>query len=194
MATLVRRSASYEDLLRHSRLPVAEIVDGSLYRSARPSVPCAMAAFALSAAIGAACAPRRAQAGGWWVLFEPELQLGDDVLVPDLAGWRRERLSAREGTVAVDVAPDWVCEILAPGTEAFDREHKLPAYARHGVSHAWLVDPARRSLQVLEREARRWVRVRGFEEDARVRAEPFAAVELDLLTLWADTAPSLAPA
>jgi hypothetical protein len=192
MATLVRRSATYEDLLRRSRQPVAEIVDGGLYASGRPPVACALAASGLNAAVGAGCTRRRGVPRGFWLLFDPELQLGDDILVPDLAGWGVDRLPVGQETVAVDVVPDWVCEVLSPASEAFDREQKLPAYARHGVAHAWVADPARRSLEVLRREATRWVCIRRFEGAEVVSAEPFAWVDVDLLTLWGDMPPSLA--
>ena len=84
---------------------------------------------------------------------EPELHLGTDVLVPDLAGWRTERAIWPRGTAYIDVAPDWVCEVLSPSTEAFDRAEKMPAYAQYGVKHAWLVDPENQSLEVYELSA-----------------------------------------
>ena len=121
--------------------------------------------------------------GGWWILFEPELHLEADVLVPDLAGWRCERLPKPPETAAIDLAPDWVCEILSPSTEKLDRARKLPAYAPRGVSHAWLVNPTSRTLEVLRRDGERWVLPGTFADDAFVRAEPFEAVELDLLLL-----------
>lgn len=85
------------------------------------------------------------------------------------------------------MSPDWVCEILSPSTERLDRAGKLPAYARHGVTHAWLVNPAARTLEVLRAEAGRWVLVATYADDARVRAEPFDAIELDLLLTWGET-------
>jgi Uma2 family endonuclease len=124
-------------------------------------------------------------------LFEPELHLVDDVLVPDLAGWRRERLAKPPDAPAVTVPPDWVCEILSPSTERLDRVRKLPAYCRHGVGHAWLINPGQRTLEVFHREAERWVLLATFADDAVVRAEPFDAIELDLLGLWGEQRPSV---
>jgi Uma2 family endonuclease len=123
--------------------------------------------------------------GGWIILDEPELHFGDDVLVPDLAGWRRERFSAITGdTVGIEVVPDWVCEVLSPSTARLDRARKLPLYARERAPHAWLIDPAAQTLEVMRLDGERWSLMATYAEDARVRAEPFDAIELDLAALW----------
>ena len=82
------------------------------------------------------------------ILFEPELHLGADVLVPDLAGWRRERMSEIPDVHFFEIAPDFCCEILSPSTARLDRVRKLPVYAEHLVGHVWLVDPLAQSLEV----------------------------------------------
>jgi Uma2 family endonuclease len=105
--------------------------------------------------------------------------------VPDLAAWRRERLPALPEEAFMRLAPDWVCEILSPASAAFDRERKLPIYARAGVPYAWLVDPILRTLEVLAGRAVGFEPVQAHRDAARVRAEPFAAVEIDLAELWA---------
>jgi Uma2 family endonuclease len=192
MASPFRERATYEDLLRVPEDRIAEIVDGDLYASPRPAIPHSVSGSALNAALGPPFQFGRGGPGGWWLLFEPELHLADDVLVPDLAGWRRERLPKPPQTAAMDLAPDWVCEVLSPSTETLDRARKLPAYARHGVSHAWLVNPATRTLEVLGSEGGRWVLLGTFANDALVEAEPFAAVELDLLLLWGEQRPPAA--
>ena len=119
---------------------------------------------------------------GWWILFEPELQLVDrEPMSPDLAGWRVERMPALPEIAYFTLAPDWVCEVLSNSTAKIDRDHKLPIYAAHGVAHVWLIDPVERTLEVhalLER------RVRLYEGDVRVRADPFSAIEIDLAALW----------
>jgi Uma2 family endonuclease len=186
MASPVRKRATYEDLLQVSQDKIAEIVDGDLYASPRPAIPHSVSGAALTADLGGPFQFGRGGPGGWWILYEPELHLLDDVLVPDLAGWRRERMPRPPDAPAVEIAPDWVCEILSPSTERLDRAKKLPAYARHRVAHAWLVNPAARTLEVLRREAERWLLVATFADDALVRAEPFEAVELDLLHLWGE--------
>jgi Uma2 family endonuclease len=104
--------------------------------------------------------------------------------VPDLAGWRRERLPTVPAAAYLTLAPDWICEVLSPSTEALDRGAKLRIYAREGVAHAWLVDPLRRTLEVLSLESGRWVLLGTHEGPVRVRVAPFAGIELDLRSLW----------
>ena len=87
-------------------------------------------------------------------------------------------------SAAATLAPDWVCEVLSPSTEALDRAEKLPIYAREGVSHAWLLDPERCTLEVFRLEGARWVLAAVFRGDGPVRAEPFEAIELALGPLW----------
>jgi Uma2 family endonuclease len=189
MGTPARKPATYDDLLKLPDDKIGEIVDGELYASPRPGAPHSGCAFELSLDLGAPFQRGRGGPGGWLFLFEPELRLADDTLVPDLAGWRRERLPKVPDAPALTVAPDWVCEILSPSTERLDRARKLPAYARHGVAHAWLINPQARTLEVYRREGERWVLVATHADDAMVRAEPFAAVELDLLRLWGEERP-----
>jgi Uma2 family endonuclease len=127
---------------------VAEIVDGELYTSPRPASPHALAA----SAIGQDLAPfsRRpgspAGPGGWWILDDPELHFGADVVVPDLAGWRHERMPSIPNVAYFELAPDWLCEVVSPSTGRLDRVRKMPVYGRAGVSHMWLVDPSTRTL------------------------------------------------
>jgi Uma2 family endonuclease len=122
--------------------------------------------------------------GGWIILDEPELHLGADVLVPDLAGWRRERLPEVPDAAFFELAPDWACEVLSPSTSLLDRRRKLPIYAREGVAHVWLVDPKARSVEVFRLSEGSYLYVAVHGEDERVRLEPFAAVELELSALW----------
>jgi Uma2 family endonuclease len=189
MASPVRKPATYEDLLKLPDDKIGEIVDGDLYASPRPAVPHVVAHSALNSELGPPFQFGRGGPGGWWILVEPELHLRDDTLVPDLAGWRRERLPSMPNAPAITVSPDWVCEVLSPSTERLDRVRKLPAYARHLVTHAWLINPLTRTLEVFRREAQGWVLVASHADDAIVRVEPFDAVELDLLRLWGEERP-----
>jgi Uma2 family endonuclease len=186
-ATPLRRPATYDDLLQVPDNLVAEIVDGELYTSPRPGGPHAVAASTLGIDIGGAYHLGRGGPGGWWILDEPELHLGDDVLVPDLAGWRRERMPEPPASPAFTIVPDWVCEVISPGTERLDRARKLPIYAHAGVGHAWLVSPLARTLEVLRLHEGCWLLIGAHSSDEVVRAEPFEAVELDLLLLWGET-------
>jgi Uma2 family endonuclease len=126
--------------------------------------------------------------GGWWILAEPELHLKADVVVPDLAGWRRSRLPAIPDTAALTVAPDWVCEVISPSTESLDRGKKLAAYAREGVSHVWLINPTSQTLELLGLTGNRWTLLATQVGTVVVRAESFETVELDLSILWTSQA------
>jgi len=117
-------------------------------------------------------------------LYEPELHLGDDVLVPDLAGWRRERLPAIPDAPALMLPPDWACEIISPSTGALDRGRKMQVYARERLGHLWIVDPSPRTREIYRLEDGRWVVVGTHAGSAHVRAEPFEAVELVTTRWW----------
>jgi len=180
------RPATYEDLAALPDNLVAEILDGELHASPRPAPAHAIAGSSIGALITGPYSFGRGGPGGWWILYEPELHLGEDVLVPDWAGWRKARMPRRPATAYFPLAPDWVCEVLSPSTVQIDRARKLGIYAREGVSHAWLVDPLARTLEVLRREDGRWTLVGTHVEDAVVRAEPFLELDLELRLLWSD--------
>ncbi|MCC6642453.1 MAG: Uma2 family endonuclease [Deltaproteobacteria bacterium] len=181
------RRATYQDVLDAPAWLVAEMVEGELRTSPRPSPRHAYAETRLASLIDGPFGRGLGGPGGWIVLAEPELHLDRDeaILVPDLAAWRCERLPALPEEAFVKLPPDWICEILSPASAAFDRERKLPVYARTGVAHAWLVDPILRTLEVLAGRSGGFTSVSAHRDAARVRAEPFAAVEIDLGELWA---------
>jgi Uma2 family endonuclease len=178
------RPATYDDLVAVPDHLVAEIVDGELWTSPRPTLRRAAASSELGHQLGPPFHRGRGGPGGWLILDEPELHLGDQTLVPDLAGWRRERMPAVPDTPYATLAPDWVCEVLSPSTVQFDRGKKLRVYAEYGVKHAWLVDPIARSLEVLRLEDGRWTPLDTHVGNVSVRAKPFEALELDLGALW----------
>jgi Uma2 family endonuclease len=182
-----KRRATYEDVLNAPPHVVAEIIDGELYTHPRPAKPHAAASTALGEELGPPFKRGKGGPGGWIILDEPELHLGADIVVPDLAGWRRERMPAlTTDEPYFTLAPDWVAEVLSPATESTDRSKKLPIYARAEVRHTWLIDPLLRTLEVLRLEREKWLIVAVFSGFERVRAEPFDAIELDLGVLWAD--------
>ena len=173
------KRATYEDVLTAPENKVAEILDGELFVSPRPAPRHSLA----SSRLGGALMPfddGRAGPGGWWILDEPELHLGEHIVVPDLAGWTRERLPALPEEAFFSLAPDWVCEVLSPSTESIDRRRKLPIYAEAGVAHAWLVTPAERMLEVLRLRDGAWTIVGVCGDTDIVRVEPFGAIELEL--------------
>jgi Uma2 family endonuclease len=178
------RQATYADLVAVPEHLVAEILDDELYTSPRPAPRHAVAQVRVASLLDAAFGRGRGGPGGWLILMEPELHASRDVLVPDLAGWRRERLPRVPEEAFFRLAPDWVCEVLSPGTAATDRTKKLRIYAREGVQHAWLVDPLARLLEVLRLDAGGWVIAATYAGADVVRAAPFDAVDLELAALW----------
>ena len=176
----VKKDATYDDLREVPDNFVAEMFDGELYASPRPLMSHANAAGGLLHGIRGSFHHRRP--GGWIILHEPELHFANDVLVPDIAGWRRTRLPHVPADAAyMTLAPDWICEVLSPSTEKLDRGKKLRIYAREGVAHAWLLDPRTRTLEAMSLAAGRWKPLGSFEGDIGVRAAPF---ELELGALW----------
>ena len=182
-----KRRATYEDLAKVPDTMVAEIIDGELIATPRPASPHARAATVLAGDLGPPfdrppgdpVAP-----GGWWLLFEPELHLGDDVVVPDYAGWRRARMPVLANVAAFTLAPDWLCEVVSPTTGAIDRGRTMRIYAREQVGHLWLIDPLARTLEVDRLEDDHWVGASTHGGTDTVRAEPFEAVELLLARWW----------
>jgi Uma2 family endonuclease len=184
-----KRKATYDDVLAAPEHQVAEILDGELFLSPRPASPHARASSILGSELTGPfdrIPSDPARPGGWWILDEPELHLAQDVVVPDIAGWRRERMPRIPDAAWFDLAPDWLCETLSPSTANIDRTRKLRIYAREGVRHVWLVDPLARTLEVLSLEEGRWVIAETHAGDDVVRAAPFAAVEIELARLWID--------
>jgi Uma2 family endonuclease len=149
------RTATYDDLVALQEPLVAEIVDGELHASPRPGIRRARAASVLGALVLPPMWEGRGGPGGWWILAEPELHLQRDVLVPDLAGWRRSRMPRLPDGAFFTDAPDWICEVVSPSTAALDRVTKLGVYARESVPCAWLLDPIARTFEVLRLETGR---------------------------------------
>lgn len=183
MGQPARRPVDYRDLLDLPDNQVGEIVAGDLYASPRPRTG---HAFAQSGVAGVL--PRGGRgvddADGWWILPEVELHLDGNVLVPDLAGWRRSTLPDLPDTAAMTVRPDWVCEILSPSTHRWDRFRKLPVYAALGVGHAWLLDPDARTVEVLRNQSGQWLWIANHTGEGDARFEPFDHLTLDVGRWW----------
>lgn len=184
MADLARRHATYDDLRRVPPHLVAELVGGELITSPRPAPPHARAASSLGGELYGPFDRGRGGPGGWIILNEPELHLHGDVLVPDIAGWRRQRMPALPQGSAFELAPDWACEVLSPSTASFDRTQKLPIYARERVAHVWLVDALLKTLEVLRLDGDGYRIVGAWRGETVVQCEPFESLALNLADLW----------
>ena len=176
--------ATYQDVLDAPPHMVAEIVSGKLYTQPRPASPHAFAGSGLGGIVSQAFQYGRGGPGGWWILFEPELHLGEDILVPDIAGWRRERMPVYPITAYFTLVPDWVCEVLSPSTRKLDLGGKRAVYAREGVGFLWLIDPDARSLEAFELRGAEWVLIDALFDDAPVSLPPFEAISFNLGDLW----------
>ena len=176
--------ATYQDVLDAPAHLVAEIIDGTLHTHPRPASRHALATSNLGDELVSPFGKGRGGPGGWWILDEPELHLGEEVLVPDLAGWRRERMPDYPDTPYFTLAPDWVCEVHSPSTRKVDLQEKRPLYAVAGVRHLWLVDPADRTLEAFELRDREWVLIAGAKDDDPISIRPFDAITFSLGDLW----------
>ena len=179
-----RRRATYQDVLDAPAHRVAEVVDGTLHTHPRPAMPHALASSSLGTDLSNPFQFGRGGPGGWWIIDEPELHLGEDILVPDLAGWRRERMPDYPDTAYVTLAPDWVCEVLSASTRKLDLHGKRPVYAREGVEYLWFVDPTDRTLEAFELHEGRWALIASAKDDDPVGIRPFDAVAFSLGDLW----------
>lgn len=189
MNAYAKRPASYADLVALPSRFLGQIVDGELIATPRPALPHSHAILALSAELAnqrGRCGP-----GVWSFLAQPELHFGDDVVVPDVSGWRKDRLPEIPSEPFLTISPDWLCEVLSPGTQALDRVRKMRLYARVGVQHVWLVDPMEQLLEVFRLTNGHLVNVEIYDGAQLVRAEPFEQLEWELGVLW--TKPSQLP-
>lgn len=180
------KPATYEDLFDLPENLVGEIINGSLYTQPRPAPRHTKASSSLGDELVSPFDKGKNGPGGWWILDEPELHLWTDIVVPEIAGWRRERMPRLPDTAYFELAPDWVCEVLSPSTARQDRAVKMPLYAQQGVHHIWLVDPLQRTLEVFENTSGKWLLLQVLENDNAVSMPPFDAISFNLGSLWAD--------
>jgi hypothetical protein len=184
MAVTDATPASYADIEALPANMVGQILFGVLHAHPRPAFPHGFAANSLSAEITSPFGFGRGGPGGWVFAVEPELHLDDHVIVPDLAGWRRERMPEVPNVTRVTLAPDWVCEVLSPSTMRIDRTDKLQIYAEFAVGHAWYVNPDARTLEVFENDNGTWKIAATFKDADPVTAPPFEAHTFALNILW----------
>ncbi|MHC1727161.1 MAG: Uma2 family endonuclease [Syntrophobacteraceae bacterium] len=190
MAETATKKATYNDLYGIPENMTGEIINGELVVTPRPSRKHVYTASAVEMKIGLPYQfGEGGGPGGWIILLEPEIGLGEHTLVPDLAGWKAERYPEEEPHNWISVCPDWVCEVLSPNTQRIDKMQKMPLYARYGVPHLWLIDPVAKTLDVFRLKSGEWVVAGLFVEGAKMRAEPFAEIEIDLNDLWQESRP-----
>ncbi len=190
MTALARteRRATYRDVLDAPPRVVAEVLAGTLHTHPRPAPRHARASSIIGGELVGPYDRGRGGPGGWWIVDEPELHLGDDIVVPDLAGWRRETMPEYPDAAYFAIAPDWVCEVLSPSTRRLDHNEKRSLYAREGVSHLWFVDPDAKTLEAFALHDGRWVLLATLADDAPVSQPPFDAITFPLDALWPEGA------
>ena len=186
MAETKIRTATYADIEALPPNMVGQILFGVLHAHPRPAPRHSRATARLTSVLGPPFDLGDRGPGGWIFLDEPELHLGPHVVVPDIGGWRRERLPRLPDTAYIETPPDWICEVLSPSTMRIDRTDKLKIYAAFGVSHAWYVDPIARTLEVFELTNGRWTLAATFKDADAVAAPPFASHTFPLDVLWPD--------
>ena len=184
MGEPAEKKATYDDLYDIPENMIGEIIDGELHVHPRPSPKHAKVSSDLGVIIGAPYRFGRDGPGGWILLDEPEVRLGGHTMVPDIAGWRKERFPGLAETNWIEVVPDWILEVLSPSTVRLDKTKKMPIYSRHGVKHLWLINPMEKSLDVFALASGGWLLTDSFAENDKVRAEPFREAEIDLAELW----------
>ena len=184
MQDLPRRRATYADLEAVPPHLVAELIDGELVTHPRPRARHAYSASILGGILSQRFHVGNGGPGGWWIVDEPELHLLDDVAVPDIAGWKRERMPIFPDTAFISLVPDWLCEFLSPSTVRYDRGSKRDMYARNNVQHLWHVDPESRLLECFELRDGLWVLLKTYKDNDEIAAPPFAEVPFALGLLW----------
>ena len=180
------RRATYLDVLDAPPHKVAEVIAGTLHTHPRPAACHAWATSGMGAKINPPFNFGEGGPGGWWIVFEHELHLGEDVVVPDLAGWRRETMPEYPDAAYFTVASDWVCEVLSPSTRQLDKSEKRDLYAREGVRHLWFVDPDARMLEDFELRDGHWLLLATLVDDAPDSLPPFYAIAFLLGAFWPD--------
>jgi len=182
-----RRPATYEDLCQVPEPFTVELIDGELIVHPQPAGPHCVSNSSTGGDLWSRFGRR--STGGWWIVDEPELHMGHPnpkslVLVPDLAGWLRERVPRYPATAGVEIVPDWVCEVFSPHSQRHDRIRKGHIYATLGVKWMWLIHPVEQTLEVYELRDGVWAWLQSFEGATKVRARPFDSEELDMADWW----------
>ncbi len=180
MADSAKKIATYADIEALPPHVVGELLYGSLVTHPRPMLAHAKAQISLAYELEGPFHRGKGGPGGWIFLAEPQLRLGSHIAVPDIAGWRSERLVPFPKNASVDIAPDWICEILSDSTERYDRSEKRRIYGEQGVQYLWLLDPRSRVLECFTLVSKHWMLTHTFNISSPVSAPPFSEISFDL--------------
>lgn len=184
MTSVAEKPASYQDIIDLPENMVGEIIYGQLESHPRPAPKHALATSSIGDELVSPFQKGKGGPGGWWIFDEPECHLGSDILVPDLAGWQKERMPSLPKTAWFEIVPDWVCEILSPSTARLDRVVKMPLYAQLAVNYFWLIDPGLQTLEAYVLQDSNWSLMATFADDDEVSIAPFAEHSFSLSVLW----------
>ena len=186
MSSSAPKRVTYQDLLDLPENVIGEIIEGQLITSPRPSGTHVAVSSSLGDDLVGPFQKGRGGPGGWWILDEPEIKFEFEInhCVPDLAGWRKDRMPKVPDGHIFDVVPDWICEIVSPSSKRRDRVEKFNLYARYEVGFYWIIDPEIKSLEAFRLEQGHWVSLGVFADAIKVKLQPFDAVEIDLSQLW----------
>ncbi len=178
------KPANYQDIIDLPENMVGEILNGQLETHPRPAPKHALASSSVGDELVSPFQKGKGGPGGWWILDEPECHIGGHIMVPDLAGWKKQRMPSLPDIAWFEVVPDWICEILSPSTARVDRIVKMPIYADLGVKFIWLIDPNLQTLEAYQRQETHWLLIASYAEQQTVSIAPFAEHSFSLSTLW----------
>jgi Uma2 family endonuclease len=182
MAEAARRLATWEDLLATpDDGRTYEVLSGEIEGVPRPLPRHGRSQAQLCARLSGPFDPGDERPGSWWLIIEPDVRLSPhDIVSPDLAGWRRERLPVFPETRPIDLAPDWVCEVVCPSDGGRDRVRKADLYLRSNVAFYWILDPAERTLEAFAAREGAWLRPGAWSDGDSPRIPPFESIEIDV--------------
>lgn len=165
---------------------VGEVIDGVLYTMGRPSPSHANVEEGVILDLRGGSKGGGAPPSGWYTKLEVEIRFPtDEKVIPDVSGWRSERIRGHRNDNPIRVSPDWVCEVLSDSTRPKDLGPKRDLYARQGVGHLWLVDPEARVLEAFALEADgRWKLLASFVDEQVARVAPFEEIAIALERWW----------
>jgi len=184
MSANPRRLATYADLARLPEGTRAEVIGGEVQLFDSPLPRHGRVQSGLLGSIGGPFDFDGAP-GGWWILPTVDVELGvHDIVSPDVAGWRRERVPKFPASRPIAIVPDWICEIVSPSNERHDTIRKADLYFRCRVPFYWLVRPDERTLQAWRHSELGWIVAGTWTDGDKVGIPPFEAVPLDVGRLF----------